>query len=236
MNPGTSRLPLVATLVAISMATAGCTDAFTVHSIVENPDEPGPPHDLYGLWVRHAIEDSYLVLRIAPVSAPDRACEVAEVRMWEEPTSLKEAPLLEGRVCLTEVAGHTLVEISTLTGPVLYLQYLVRLAAAEISLCRSPTVWVLAKELAQGEASEAELSGLEYTQREAEEYEQIFLISDGEKLRAYLDANLPRIVEVCDEGNGKWEAFKRVAPVLKPDADATEHQSGGEPSEALPEP
>jgi hypothetical protein len=35
MNPETKRLPMVATFVAISMIVMGCTDAFTVHSIVE---------------------------------------------------------------------------------------------------------------------------------------------------------------------------------------------------------
>jgi len=228
MNPGTSRLPLVATLVAISMATAGCTDAFTVHSIVENPDEPGPPHDLYGLWVNaeDADPDGYLVLRIAPVSNPDRPCEVAEVRVWEEPAALSDAPLLEGRACLTEVAGNTVVEISTLTKPLLHLQYLVRLDSAELSACQLLTVWGLA----------SELTGLDYTRREAEKYEQIFLISDGEKLRAYLDANLPRIVEDCDEGNGNWEAFKRVTPVVipTPGEDREEPEDGSPASPPLP--
>jgi hypothetical protein len=152
---------------------------------------------------------------------------VAEVRAWEEPAALSDAPLLEGRACLTEVAGHTVVEISTLTTPILHLQYLVRLGSAELSACQLLTVWGLAWDLFESEASEARLDGLEYTRREAEKYEQILLISDGEKLRAYLDANLPRIVEACDEGDGKWEAFKRVTPVLVP-------RPGEEPGDGSP--
>jgi hypothetical protein len=44
MSPRTSPLALVAALCAMSMASTGCTDAFTVHSIIEKPNEPGAPH------------------------------------------------------------------------------------------------------------------------------------------------------------------------------------------------
>lgn len=66
MNPGTSRLPFVATLFAMSMAVMGSTDAFTVHSIIEKPDEPGARHGMYGLWVRHTIGSSYLLISDGP--------------------------------------------------------------------------------------------------------------------------------------------------------------------------
>jgi hypothetical protein len=68
MNPTTSRLALVASLCAMSIAVMGCTDAFTVHSIIEKPDEPGPPHNMYGLWVHQFDSESYAVLKIAPVA------------------------------------------------------------------------------------------------------------------------------------------------------------------------
>jgi len=195
------------------------------------------PHGMHGLWVSEAFEgDSYWVLKIAPVANPDRACAVAEVRVWTEPAALGDAPLLEGRACLTEVGGNAVVEISTQTNPVLHLQYLVRLEAAEISVCEWRTVWGLAWDLTQNDASEAGLDGLEYTRREVDEYEQIFLISDGEKLRAYLDANLQRLIDYCDEGDGDWQVLRRVTPALQPAPDATEQASGGEPPEALPEP
>jgi hypothetical protein len=54
--------------------------------------------------------------------------------------------MLEGRACLTEVAGHTVVEISTLTKPVLHLQYLVRLESTEVSVCTLQTLWGLSRE------------------------------------------------------------------------------------------
>lgn len=238
MKPTTSRLALVATLCAMSMAVMGCTDAFTVHSIVEKPNEPGAPHSMHGLWVHQHQSDpeSYAVLQIARVANPSRPCEVAEVRVWEEPAALDDAPLLEGRACLTEVAGHTVVEISTLTQPVLHLQYLVRLESTEVSVCRLQTVWGLSRELTQSDTSQAGLDGLDYTLREAEKYEQIFLISDEEKLRSYLVANLPRVVKDCNEGDGYWEVFERVTPVLAPAADKAHDESGEKVPAAPPQP
>jgi hypothetical protein len=227
MNPRTSRLPSVASLCAMSIAVMGCTDAFTVHSIIEKPDEPGPPHNMYGLWVHQFDSEGYAVLKIAPVPRRDRLCEVAEVRVWEEPASLADAPMLEGRACLTEVAGHTVVEISTLTQPVLHLQYLVRLESTEVSVCRLQTVWSLSRELTQNDASQTGLEGLDYTLREAEKYEQIFLISDEEKLRSYLVANLPRVVKNCNDGDGYW-VFERVTPVLAATADEADDEPGDE--------
>ena len=164
---------MAAGLVAISVAVMACTDAFTVNSIVENPDEPGPPHNLYGLGVnsKDADPEGYLVLRIGPVANPDRPCEMAEVRVWEEPATRGDAQLPAGRACLTEVAGNTVVGISTLTQPLLHLRYLVRLDRAELYTCQLLTVWGLAWDLSGNEASEAQLDGLEYTRREAEKYE-----------------------------------------------------------------
>jgi hypothetical protein len=236
MNPRTSPLALLAALCAMSMASMGCTDAFTVHSIIEKPNEPGAPHGMHGLWVHQYDPDSYAVLQIARVANPERLCEVAELRVWEEPAALDDAPLLEGRACLAEVAGHTVVEIGTLTKPVLYLQYLVRLESAEFSVCTLQTVWGLSRDIARDDASQAELVGLDYTLREAEKYEQIFLISDQVKLRAYLEANLSRVVEKCDETDGHWEVFKRVTPELSPTADEPDKESGDESPAAPPLP
>lgn len=223
MNPGTSRLPFVATLFAMSMALMGCTDAFTVHSIIEKPNEPGARHGMYGLWVKHTIEESYLVLQIASVANPERPCEVAEVRIWEEPDALEDAPLLEGRACLTEVAGHTVVEISTLKNPVLYLQYLVRLEPTRIAVCEDRTLWGLLAMAAGEESPEEErlkiaLAGLEYTLRDWEEEEQLFLISDGAKLRGHLEKNLSRVVDRCNADGDGWKVFNRVNPMPETDS------------------
>jgi hypothetical protein len=221
----------------MSIALMGCVDAFTVHSIVEKPDEPGARHDMYGLWVRHTSEGSYLVLRIAPVSTPDRACEVAEVRLWAEPAALDDGPPLEGRACLTELAGKTVVEISTLTDPVLYHQYLVSLEPTQISVCGEQPIWGLLAPLAgegfsEGERLQIALDGLEYTLREWGNFERLFLISDGANLRAHLDKSLPRVVEHCDSEDGGWMVFNRVNPMPEPDPGA----APDEPADESPSP
>jgi hypothetical protein len=127
------------------------------------------------------------------------------------------------------------VEIGTLTKPVLYLQYLVRLESAGFSVCTLQTVWGLSRDIARDDASQAELVGLDYTLREAEKYEQIFLISDQVKLRAYLEANLSRAVEKCDETDGHWEVCKRVTPELSPTPDEPNEDPGNESSSAPPQ-
>lgn len=47
------------------------------------------------------------------------------------------------------------------------------------------------------------MEGLQYTSG-GTDLRQIFLISDGEKLRAHLEAHLQRIVAACDVDDGKW--------------------------------
>lgn len=104
MNPRTSRLPLVATLFAMNIALIGCTDAFTVQSIIEKPDEPGARHDMHGLWVR-PMSEGYAVLRIAPVSKPERACEVGDE---EQLFLIADGPELRGHLAmnLSRVVGR----------------------------------------------------------------------------------------------------------------------------------
>lgn len=220
MNPRKIRLSLPGLALCVGLGLAGCEDGFTVYSIIENPDTDAAERvELYGTWVyQDPGADGYMAIRISPSSLRNRLCDIAEVVVSEEPASLDTPPMIEGQLCMTEVAGLTVAELVTPGQPWLYRHYLVRLEPTRISVC-GLSLWATFEGTPDAEGAPFSLDGLDYTVRRRGETHDVFVISPEDELRAYLEKNLPRLADLCskdkagDEEAPSWWVFERVTPM-----------------------
>jgi hypothetical protein len=224
-------LRLAAALPALAMAA--CGGGYTVHPVVDESNALTAVEGLEGIWIA-GDGDDYWAMQIAAVPVASRTCQEAAMRVWEESSSLDEPPMLEGRFCLTEIAGRTVAELGTASEPLLYQHFLVRIERSRIAVCGGVSVWATFKDSADGDTPVYSMEGLEYTVRRRGETEDVFIISDPDDLRAYLARNLPRLADQCDANNQDdsgpaWVVFERVTPSPEKEA-PTESGPPGQPS------
>jgi hypothetical protein len=223
----------LATVLA-SLAAAACDGGYTVHPIIDESATPMDAKSLEGLWIAGEGND-YWALRIAAVPVASRTCPEAAMQVWEESSSLDDPPMLQGRFCLTEIAGQAVAELETAAEPPLYQHFLVRVERSRIAVCGGVSVWATFKGSQGDDTPKFSLEGLDYTVRRRGEAENVFIISGPEELRAALARNLPRLAALCDEerqdeGGPTWVVFQRVSP--PPDEEPAPQDS---PSSRSPE-
>lgn len=203
-------------LLLASLALAACDSGFAIHSILKEPATTIDGSSLQGLWLTGEPDD-YWVLRVAPAQEMDRDCDAVDLRVWKSTDALDEPPMLEGRACLAELAGYPIAEVTTASGTALYQHYLLRLDGARIATCGGTSVWALIHKLAEDGVPGFTMDGLDFTVRHHSEFDEVFVTSPPETLRAYLAQHLRQLAETCDiarddDSRPDWLVFERITP------------------------
>ena len=103
--------------------------------------------------------------------------------------------------------------------------FLVKIDQDSITTCGS--IWTQLMALKRDHPEQFSMEGLEYTVRGQFLGNEMIVTSPTDALRAYLEANLPKIARTCDDGDEKvqhWATLKRLTPARPAEKPRTVHR------------
>ena len=205
---------LSATVVAIAIGLTGCTDAITVHSLVQDSQEAPDVPAVDGRWRLAFDEDDASILVVEHQPGDKGQCRAGTVTYIEGGDSTEYGD----KVCFIDLNGQLLAEFHTTKPADFYRQYLVRIQSDRIEVCVGLPVWVSLKELQKKRPTGYSFDSLQYTMREQEKGDLMVIISKPAEMRAFLETALPELGSACDlnDNDFKWAPFERLPEEEKP--------------------
>ncbi len=195
------------------LGLCGCDDGYTVHSIYQAKAGPSSVPDVAGLWQASDAQWNDGVLQIAAEEYDVGHCRLAEIRILNMKSNENDWAVGD-EICFVPIAGQMIMQVRT-TGEVrLYQHFLVKIDQDSITSCGS--IWTQLMALHRDRPEQFSMEGLDYTIRsDLPRGNEMIVTSPTEKLRAYLEVNLPKIARTCDEGDEEsqhWARLKRLTP------------------------
>jgi len=209
-TPGNGRLAVLS--IFMSLLLCGCDDGYTIHSIYQPTPGSSTVPDVAGLWQLSDPGWSDTVLQIAAEDYDVGHCRFADIRILNMKSN-EDDWVIGDEMCFVPIAGHMIMQVRT-TGDVrLYQDFLVKIDQDSITTCGS--IWTQVMALNRDHPKQFSMKGLEYTTRSQFLGSEMIVTSPADEIRAYLEANLPKIARTCDDGDEKvqhWATLKRLTP------------------------
>jgi hypothetical protein len=194
------------------LGLCGCDDGYTIHSIYQPTPGSSTVPDVAGLWQSSDAQWNDGVLQIAAKDYDVGHCRFADIRILNMKSN-EDDWVIGDEICFVPIAGHMIMQVRT-TGEVrLYEDFLVKIDQDSITTCGS--IWTQLMALKRDDPEQFSMEGLEHTIRGQFLGNEMIVTSSTDALRAYLEANLPKIARTCDEGDEKlqhWVTLKRLTP------------------------
>ena len=210
-TPGNGRLAVLS--IFMSLLLCGCDDGYTIHSIYQPTPGSSTVPDVAGLWQLSDPGWSDTVLQIAAEDYDVGHCRFADIRILNMKSN-EDDWVIGDEMCFVPIAGHMIMQVRTNGKVRLYEDFLVKIDQDSITTCGS--IWGQLMTLNRHRPTQFSMEGLEYTIRSSPfSGNEMIITSPTDELRAYLEANLPKIARTCEEGDEKlqhWVTLKRLTP------------------------
>ena len=198
--------------IFMSVLLCGCDDGYTIHSIYQPTPGSSTVPDVAGLWQSSDAGWHDTVLQIAAEEYDVGHCRAADIRILDMKSN-EDDWVIGDEMCFVPIAGHMIMQVRTTGDVPLYQDFLVRIDQDSITTCGS--IWTQLMALNSDHPEQFPMEGLEYTIRGQFLGNEMIVTSSTDELRAYLEANLPKIARTCDEGDEErqhWATLKRLTP------------------------